>query len=435
MKRELLDTAIVDHFLNKELKNMDFIDVSEHTQIKSWLESLCDNTLTRYEKALIAKDVWKFFTEKSLRAITDNLRGYGELRHYFDEYVEYEDLLFSLDENYRDHTIHVAWVMMLGFYLMEICALFKNFEVYPISNFSGNDKNYQETLKIIKKLESPLWCLIALTHDLGYPIEKTKNANAILSKMIGNFGFLHQKDFDFNFTIVHQTAINELLNTLSSQVVWREGGYQVGISSGERLDYAKSFERLNHGIMSAFLLQSYLDWIPDTMKTVQGVEDVVGIKHESAAMMGIVITLVSAIATHTDRYRYTTNLNSMESLLLISDELEEFSRYSRSSTTHHWKNVNCRTDFQWTKTSFGINYTFNAPDIDYNINSFFWEKVSKIHNFFELRSSKIKKISITCSDVRKAELFEFKYEKTLSGARVMHPKSSGKWEEYREWEH
>jgi hypothetical protein len=432
MKRGLVDTAIVDHFLTTELKNMDFIDASDHTQIKSWLESLCDNTPTRYEKALIAKEIWKFFTEKSLRAITDNLRGYKELRHYFDEYVEYEDLLFSLDKSYRDHTIHAGWVMLLGFYLRNICDLFKNLKEYPVKNLDGDDSDCQRTIEIIKESESPLWCLIALTHDLGYPIEKTRNANAILNKMIGNFGVLRQRDFDYNFTIVHQTAINELLNTISSLVVWRKGGFQVGIRSGARLDYAKSFERLNHGVMSAFLLQSYLDWICDTMDILRGVERFGDREHKSAAMKGIVITLVSAIATHTARYKYASNLNTMTSLLLISDELEEFSRYSRSSATHDWVNVKCKTEFQWEETSFGINYTFDTPDVDYNIKLFFRGKVSKLHSFFELRSSKIKKISITCSDVRKAEPLEIKYEKTLSGARVMHPKSSGKWEECRE---
>lgn len=434
MKRELLDTAIIDHFLTKELQNMDFIDASDHAQIKSWLESLCDNTLSRYEKALMAKDIWKFFTEKSLRAITENLRGYEELRHYFDEYVEYEDLLFSLDGNYRDHTIHSVWVMLVGFYLMHICALFRDIEDYPVINIGGNDSDYQKTMDNIRNFECNLWIIIALTHDLGYPIEKTRNANSILSKMICNFGFLRQRDFDYNFTIVHQTAINELLNTISSLVVWRPGGYQVGIRLGTRLNYAKSFERLNHGIMSAFLLQSYLDWICETMNFLQ-VEDLVSRKHEDAAMMGIVITLVSAIATHTARHQYATSFNNMASLLLISDELEEFSRYSRASATHNWVDVICRTELQWTEKSFGIKYTFDTPDIDYNINSFFWGKVSKLHSYFELRESKIEKISITCSDVRKAEPPEFKYEKKSSGSRVMHPKSKGKWEDYREWEH
>ena len=114
----------------------------------------------------------------------------------------------------------------------------------------------------------------------------------------------------------------------------------------------------------------------------------------------------------------------MESLLFISDELEEFSRYSRSLETSNWINVNCRTEVQWTKNSFDMNYTFDNRDTGDDVESFFREKVGKIHNRFELNSKRIKKLSITCSDVRKAKPVHFKYTKTLSGSSVKTPEKS-----------
>ncbi|MCK4732148.1 MAG: hypothetical protein KAT65_06775 [Methanophagales archaeon] len=423
MKRELREDAIVD-FFKKELGNMEFIDPKNHLYIESLLDSLCDHTKERYEKALTANAIWKFFIEKSLRAFTDNLRGYDELCRYFDDYIEYENLLFALDKNYRDHTIHSVWVMLLGFYLKENCAVFENIN-YVIGNLQKDDDNLQKTIEIIKKFENPLWCLIALTHDLGYPIEKTRKANAIMAKMITNFGFLRQNDFDYNFTIVHQTAINELLNIISSAVTWKpEGGYQVGRRVGTRVDMAKSFERLDHGIMSAYLLQMYIDWICGTMDIWQGLGNISSTSHETAAEKTMVITLLGAISAHTNRYSYSHRLNNMDSLLFISDELEEFSRYSRSLETSNWINVNCRTEVQWTKNSFGMNYIFDNRDIGDDIESFFEEKVRKIQNRFELNPKRITKLSITCSDVRKAKPVDFKYEKTLSGTIVKTPEKS-----------
>ena len=400
--------------------------LSDYTQIESWLDSLGDHDKKRHEKALTANDIWKFFIEKSLRAITDNLRGYDELCRYFDDYIEYENLLFALDENYRDHAIHSIWVMLLGFYLRGNCTLFKNIDFYRFSMISSEmNEDIMETKKIIKKFENPLWCLIALTHDLGYPIEKTRKANAIMAKMIGNFGFLSQKDFDYNFTTVHQVAIKELLNIVSSSIAWiSKERYKIGYVSGIRLDYAKSFERLDHGVMSAYLLQMYLDWICDTMKILQGVGEANLIGHEKAAKQAMIITLLSAISSHTNKNVYTHTLNSMASLLFVSDELEEFSRYSHSVTTNDWINVNCRTEVQWTKNSFGMNYTFDNRDIGDDIESFFREKVRKIHNRFELNPETIKKLSITCSDVRKHNPVDFKYEKTLSETIVKTPKKS-----------
>jgi hypothetical protein len=394
MKRELREDAIVD-FFKKELGNMEFIDPKNHLKIESLLDSLCDHTKERHKKALTAKDIWKFFTEKSLRALTDNLRGYDELCRYFDEYIEYENLLFALDKNYRDHTIHSVWVMLLGFYLKENCAIFENIN-YVIGNLEEDDENLQKTIEIIKKVENPLWCLIALTHDLGYPIEKTRKANAIMAKMITNFGFLHQKDFDYNFTIVHQTAINELLNIISSTVTWiPTGRYQVGCRVGTRVDMAKSFERHDHGIMSAYLLLMYIDWICGSMDIWQGL-GISPSSPETAAEKTMVITLLGAISAHTNRYRYSERLNDMDSLLFI----------------------------QCTKNSLGMNYIFDNRDIDYDIKSFFKEKVRKIHNRFELNPKRIKKLSITCSDVRTAEPVDFKYEKTLSRFIVKTPEES-----------
>ncbi len=421
---ELREGAIVD-FFKKELKNMKFIPSSDHNDIESWLDSLCDENKNRYEKALTARDIWEFFIKKSLQAITNNHRGYDELCRYFNDYIEYENLLFALDENYRDHAIHSVWVMLLGFYLRGNCTPFKNFD-YHLPEISPEVRgDILETKKIIKKYENPLWCLIALTHDLGYPIEKTRKANAIMAKMIANFGFLRQNDFDYNFTIVHQTAINELLNIISSAVTWKpEGGYQVGRRVGTRVDMAKSFERLDHGIMSAYLLQMYLDWICDSMNIMHGVGEAALIGNEGAAKKTMIITLLEAISSHTNKNRYTYELNTMDSLLFISDELEEFSRYSRSLETSNWINVNCRTEVQWTKNSFGMNYTFDNRDIGDDIESFFKEKVRKTHNRFELNSKRIKKLTITCSDVRKAEPVDFKYEKTLSGTIVKTPEKS-----------
>jgi len=168
----------------------------------------------------------------------------------------------------------------------------------------------------------------------------------------------------------------------------------------------------------------YLDWICDTMNIWHGLENVTFTSHEAAAKQTMIITLLEAISAHTSRYRYSHRLNNMESLLFISDELEEFSRYSHSLTTKDWINVNCRTEVQWTKNSFGMNYTFDNRDIGDDIESFFREKVRKMHNRFELNPERIKKLSITCSDVRKAKPVDFKYEKTLSGTIVKTPEKS-----------
>jgi len=419
MLRELREDAIVD-FFKKELSAIKFVPEANYPDIEQRLDILADSGEKRYRKTEAARWIWKFFVEKSLSDITDNLRGYHELCRYFDEFADYENLLFALDKNHRDHVIHSIWVMLLGLYLRKTFAPLKNIDYEVIlPNFYKKQGKVVEAIKrtqnITKEHETSLWCLIALTHDLGYPIQKTTNANELMAKMVSNFGFLEQKDFRYSFTIVHQTAISELLNIVSSFVAWMpSGGYRVGYFSGGRLDYAKSFERLDHGIMSAYLLQMHLDCICELMSIPQEVPELQLIDHEVASKQVTTITLLRAISAHTNKNVYWPEVNLMDPLLLLSDELDEFSRYSRSLESNEWIKVGCRTEFECTKNSLQVKYTFDNKDIGDDIESFFKDKVEKLWKRFELEDGKIRKISVTCRDVRKAQPVDFIYEKTLS---------------------
>ncbi len=419
MLRELREDAIVD-FFKKELRNIKFLPEANYPDIEQRLDILADSGEKRYRKTEAARWIWKLFVEKSLSDITNNLRGCHDLCIYFDEFADYENLLFALDKNHRDHVIHSIWVMLLGLHLRKNFAPLKNIDYESIlPNFHKKQEKVVEAIKrtqdIIKEHETSLWCLIALTHDLGYPIQKTMNANELMAKMVSNFGFLEQREFHYGFTIVHQTAISELLNILSSFVAWMpSGGYSVGCLSGGRLDYAKSFERLDHGIMSAYLLQMHLDYICELMSIPQEVPELQFINHETAAKQATVIILLRAISAHTNKNVYWSEVNNMAPLLLLSDELDEFSRYSRSLESNEWIKVGCRTEFECTKNSLQVKYTFDNKDIGDDMESFFKDKVEKLWKRFELEEDKIGKISVTCRDVRKARHVDFIYEKTLS---------------------
>lgn len=412
---------IVDFFKNK-LKDLKFISPEDYKQIESWLSSLCDTTKKRYEKTHIAWDVWQFFFEKSLRALTDNVRGHDKLYRYLNEYMEYENLLFAIDRKYRDHMIHSIWVMLLGFYLKDKYHQFNDMDYMNIFLLCDDVKcleEYNTVKKIIKEKEDPLWCLIALTHDLGYPIERTKRANEVMTKMINNFGFLKQKDFDYNFTTVHEPVINELLNILSYQLIWRPNSWTIGYASGTRADHAKSFERLDHGIMAAYLLQMYLDWIFDDLNIRHGTENIYPLKNEDAARMTYIITLLDAISAHTNKNRYVKmdTVNEMQTLLFLSDELDELSRFSRSKTDE-WIEINCKTEFEWTNEVFQINYTFDESK-DYDVVEFFKGKVDKLNDRFEIGNTKSLKLSLNCKGTMSKKSVVCKYEKTSSSCFVI----------------
>jgi hypothetical protein len=263
--------------------------------------------------------------------------------------------------------------MLLGFYLQKGCKLFKNAIIDDLTALIEEGGPIKEQKKIIKNViefKEPLWCLIALTHDLGYPIEKTKRANEMMSRMINNFGFLSQKQYDYNFTVVHQTAISELLNIMSGYItLYSKKRYLISTNSGMRLDFAKSFERLDHGVMSAYLLLTTLDYICDTMSVTFDSLSIYDDPKDISDMVAVIL-LLSAISAHTNKNWYTQELYDTPTLLFLCDELEEFSRYCRSKKTHDWVESSHRIEVELKKDLLRMNYTFDDHEAEDNIDEF-----------------------------------------------------------------
>ena len=420
MKRELTRPAIVESF-KKSINNLNFIDTKYHTVIFQQIDELCGNQ-TRFEKAKIAGNLWKRFFTDSMKAITNNQRGIPELCRFVDEMIEYEDILFTLDPHHREHIIHSIWVMLLGFYLKEQCQEFNELNhLEALSIFTKSDASIKDMNLARKRLdfyELPIWCLTSLTHDLGYPIQKTKAANIRMAKMMLNYGFLNLKDFEYTFTTIHQPAMNALLNTLSSRFSSIGGdNYKMVSSPGYQLDAAKSFERLDHGIMSAYLLQSKLDWICENFNLPSNMPNI-NLSIEDIIQPCLIVILLKALSSHTNSNYYADTLNSMSELLFLCDELEEFSRYCRSDTTHDWVEVQRRTELELEKGLLKMTYTFqdteknNITEKD-DIRFFFNSKADKIQKRYELSLDGIKEIVLSCKDVTKADnilcTFNWKY--------------------------
>jgi hypothetical protein len=229
--------------------------------------------------------------------------------------------------------------------------------------------------------------------------------------MIDNFGFLEQQHFTYKFTTLQNTAIEELLNILSAKLYFTSNtSHQIVYSSGARLDDAKSFERLDHGIMSAYLLTNHLDYICETMNCPNN-SDLALESAKLALNQTIIIHWLRAIAAHTNKNSYWHALNYVDVLLVLADELDEFSRYSHDLKRDRWVSINCQASFTCTKKSIRFEYTFPSnPEFDHL--SFIKNKVAKLMNRFDLRSTGIELISLTSNHL-KPQKSECHYEKTF----------------------
>jgi len=422
MQVELDSADIVKSFKNR-LPSMAFVPQNDHPDIFRLLDVLIDTKrgvkkrkpYSRLAKTNAARRLWDKLLYASLSAITDNLRGYDELRKYFSEYIRYENLLFAVDPHHRDHVIHSIWVMLIGFYLLEKCKPLSSVDYCRVllkdTQTTKDLPNMKSCESYIKQKEPILWLIISLTHDLGYPIQKTRAANALMSSMINNFGFLEQQEFTYNFTVLQNTAIEELLNILSSYLLFTSSAkHKIICFKGSRLDYSKTFERLDHGIMSAYLLLNYLDFICDTMNYPSD-PSMSTYTTESTSKQAIIIHWLSAISAHTSKNVYWDSPNDIGVLLILADELDEFSRYSHDVKLDRWVSMNCQTSFTCTKQSIRFEYTFPSnPEFDHL--SFFQNKVTKLMNRFQLKPRGIQRISLNSTHL-KPKKDKWHYEKTF----------------------
>lgn len=187
-------------------------------------------------KIKIAKNLWKLLFEAAMSYIDPDKRGYDDIFTYFDEYVNFEELIFASDSFYRDHTMHCLWVYFLGEYIKksddyknilvnEYKLVQKLFEYYD-SSFRASKhsilfKDFLYMLDSINNLvtnEQAIWCISSLTHDLGYPIKKIGKINKCIQKILPYFHVNNYDEFNFNYTDVQQSFINDFIKLMCYEI-------------------------------------------------------------------------------------------------------------------------------------------------------------------------------------------------------------------------
>lgn len=161
--------------------------------------------------------------------IDSDKRGYDALFSYFDEYVNFEELIFASDSFYRNHTLHCLWVYFLGEYITrheEFAFMKKDIfeDIKAIVNLGAmieessleNEFDYIHSMAgRVKKLydyDDSIRCLSALTHDLGYPLKKIHKINRCIGKILPYYGINNYDEFNFCFDDIQGNFIKGCLS-------------------------------------------------------------------------------------------------------------------------------------------------------------------------------------------------------------------------------
>ena len=337
--------------------------------------------------------------------------GMKKLRKYHEDYTDFEGMLYGSDSYYRDHVFHVIRVWLLGLYLIlnknsyitetgnrlidniRFEGESKNSEEIPISkkdidkkypdlelsesNIIKKDKNFYKLYKAEKEGEEyilvdpnsfsreinvlekiSMWTIMALCHDLGYPLEKSKKVLAKTEKMMEAFVSNPHIDRNLRFDGTRDSNNIEIITFASKKMKFipkkksRKPKYRASIQDKYKFKYKLSLEDFSHGMISAIIIYKMLIYFIETDNNPDAnyIFD-----NEDARQFYIRRDILRAIASHTCENIYHINVETFPMILFVCDELQEWGRKSWKSMYQGVGNSNVELDIS----------SFNMKKIEY----------------------------------------------------------------------
>lgn len=286
--------------------------------------------------------------------------GLENVVNYYNEYSEFESVLYGSTSNYRDHILHSIRTWMLGIY----CLL--HMEDDPLINkmtIEGENGDFSKQISFYEKIS--MWTIIALCHDLGYPLEKSQEIFDKTRKMMGVFVANPRMWTDISFSGIQDNINNFIVNFMSSKMKKTQntitaeetaakavGEVKEGATKAEReaiaaaikaavadvekeyygriqpkyyLKFTKSLENYRHGIISSIIIYKMLVYF---IEADFNLNDDYIFPEDDAKQFYIRRDILRAIAAHTCTDVYHVSITTFPSLLMICDELQEWGRKS-----------------------------------------------------------------------------------------------------------
>ncbi len=317
---------------------------------KGLLKSLSwdDNTVA-YSNADLLDEIWSKLLEKAIVCLryfdrrepflnnsqkTIVAYGLDKLTDYHRRYTDFESLMYGASSYYRDHVFHAIRVWYLGVFCL----------IKPMPKDEQNSKgpfvsclsldggaNLPSDINFFEKIS--MWTIIALCHDLGYPLEK---ADQILDKtrnMMKEFIPSPNIWNNFGYSGVQDNINEYILKFISTKMKPQtqpekqdaEEVFVGRIQPKYYLKYAKSLEHFQHGIVSAVIIYKMLLYF---LESDFNLNDDYIYEKEDARQFYIRREILRAIASHTCPDAYNIHITTFSSLLFLCDELQEWGRKS-----------------------------------------------------------------------------------------------------------
>jgi len=241
--------------------------------------------------------------------------GVEKLDEFFKTFREFERLLYA-EERYRDHMAHMLSVFLLGEYLLRETIGFEKINV-------GDE--LLEDKKISAEEKEAMWCIMALTHDLGMALEKVAVINPKVKDMLEKFGIINMQELSFPFFVspLHDFTIRFISSDLQPLAGDRKGRFILHVQNKYLQKFSEAYERRDHGIISCLVLMKNLVYFLETDYSLDSLKP---LDLDDTKQFLIRRNILRAIASHSNENIYYLSLPQFPFLLTIFDELHEWGR-------------------------------------------------------------------------------------------------------------
>ncbi len=377
----------------------------------------------KFEELIFASD--SFYRDHTLHSLWV---------YFLGEYLHKNDEFSFLFQNLNRH--------------LKVSSFINNYyREFNIPNIFGDLNNLLTRVSEVLDFEDSVRCVIGLTHDLGYPLKKIAKINKAIKNVLPYFSITKFGEFDFQFESIQQFYIENLLEILSLNISFVievgdfsfeerqtvqdlidrinsvsvhlfnledpseeeflhlkslletatekqadilrriyliKGSVQKDMSAVLR--YSNDFEHYAHGIMSAYLLMKTLKAFSN-LPIIYSNPDNIELENLNIAAVNSKMTILRAMTDHTSQGYQIRDLSQVSEILILFDEIEEFSRISRANQYRQFVNEFCKTDVSVKDKVLNIDFIFddeNVADLDPEIT--FKDKCERFTSVFDIRN-------------------------------------------------
>lgn len=346
----------------------------------------------QHQKITLINELWEVLLKEAIYCLraedskdTNDFKqdfGISEIKEYFEKFSDFEEVLYGTDRYYRDHSLHVFRVFFLGFYLLVKGGEDLNFDLIKIFQ--------SEHIKIPIKIEEKqaIWTIIALTHDLGYPIEKIDRINKKITSIIQYYGPSDIQEFQYHLPLQNQILNDFILKFISSKLskILKENNengmnsrFHTVIQNKYYLKFAKALENFSHGIMSCILLMKHLVYFKESDYSHSRINSM---DERDAKQFLIRKTILRSIASHDTEDIYHIYANNFLFMLSFCDDLQEWDRPNLDQRFSQKDEKIAISDFNSEKISFSKHFVLEHLEINKDLFVVFSHRIKKYIKLF-----------------------------------------------------